>query len=336
MDKLRALEYFVAAARGQSFSAAARNHNVSVQAIAKLINALEHTLRVRLFERSAQGLSLTSSGAVYLESCASLLAQMAEADEQMKTAATRARGTVVVAVQQVIAQECLSPALPRFHARYPDIQLDLRDFLRDTDDQAEGVDVLLALGWPRTRQLVRRRIGTAGFVVCASPSYWAAHGVPKQPQDLAHHVCLLLRDRTDTVLDLWNFVRGEERVSVAVRGWLVTSNAHRDAVVSAALAGEGVARILDWTNRAELESGALVPVLSDWQSADAPPVNLLYRPSVRRVARVRLFIDFVADLFHELEAGRPLPIIAGEVPRWQRRAYGRASATIVAKPFATD
>jgi LysR family transcriptional regulator, regulator for bpeEF and oprC len=91
MDKLRALEYFVAAARGQSFSAAARSHNVSVQAIAKLINALEHTLRVRLFERSAQGLSLTSSGAVYLESCASLLAQMAEADEQMKTAATRAR-----------------------------------------------------------------------------------------------------------------------------------------------------------------------------------------------------------------------------------------------------
>jgi DNA-binding transcriptional LysR family regulator len=80
---------------------------------------------------------------VYLESCASLLAQMAEADEQMKTAATRARGTVVVAVQQVIAQECLSPALPRFHARYPDIQLDLRDFLRDTDDQAEGVDILL-------------------------------------------------------------------------------------------------------------------------------------------------------------------------------------------------
>ena len=336
MDKLRALEYFVAAARGQSFSAAARSQKVSVQAVAKLINALEHTLRVRLFERSAQGLSLTSSGAVYLESCASLLATLADMDEQMKTAATRARGTVVVAVQHVIAQECLSPALGRFHARYPDIQLDLRDFLRDSEDQAEGVDVLLAMGWPRTRELVRRQIGTAGFVVCASPSYWATHGMPQRPEDLTHHTCLLLRDRTDTVLDLWNFTRGEERVSVAVRGWLITSNAHRNAVVSAALAGEGVVCILDWTNRAELEAGALVPALSDWQVLDAPPVNLLYRPSVRRIARVRLFIDFVTDLFQELEVGRPRPIVVGEAPRWQRRAYGRASATIAAKPLATN
>ena len=115
---------------------------------------------------------------------------------------------------------------------------------------------------------------------------------------------------------------------MVARGWLTTSNAHRDLVIELALAGHGVIRILDWTNLPDLASGSLVRALEDWESTEAPPVNLLYRPSARRIPRVRLFIDFATELFHELDQGRGQQVIGTERPRWLWRHYGRASATL--------
>ena len=112
------------------------------------------------------------------------------------------------------------------------------------------------------------------------------------------------------------------------RGWLLTSNAHRDMVISHALAGEGVVRTLDWTNLHDIASGALVQALGDWESTEVPPVNLLYRASVRRIPRVRLFIEFVTELFLELETMRGQPVVASGRPDWLRRHYGRSSAML--------
>ncbi|MDW3684456.1 LysR family transcriptional regulator [Cupriavidus sp. CV2] len=330
MDRLRALHYFIAAAKANSFSGAARSMGVSVAAVSKLVTALERNLGARLFERYAHGLVLTASGASYLAACQPALAQLADADEQVSAASTRPRGTVVVGVQHVIAQQALAPALPRFNALYPDIQIDARDFRRITDEEIGGVDVLLVLGWPRVGELVQRSIGAAGFVVCAAPAYWAEHGMPQHPNDLSGHNCLTLRGNTGTLMDLWQFRRGDEEVSVPVRGWLVADNVHRDIVVSLALAGAGVVRILDWANREDLASGTLVPALTDWEPTEVPPVNLLYRPSVRRIPRVRLFIEFVTQLFREIELERERRISATETPDWlkAKRPYSRASASV--------
>jgi hypothetical protein len=87
-------------------------------------------------------------------------------------------------------------------------------------------------------------------------------------------------------------------------------------------------RVLDWANHAEIASGTLVPVLTDWQATDVPPVNLLYRPNVRRQARVRLLIDFVCDVFREIERKRGQHLVAAAPPRWLKRYYAKASATI--------
>jgi LysR family transcriptional regulator for bpeEF and oprC len=228
----------------------------------------------------------------------------------------------------VIAQEALAAALPRFNSLYPDIQIDLRHVMRVTDEEISGVDVFLVLGWPRASDLVQRRIGAAGFTVCAAPAYWAAHGVPRHPRDLERHNCLTIRGNVGTLLDLWQFRRGDEEVSVRIRGWLVADNVHRDVVVSLALAGAGVIRVLDWANRAELASGALVPVLTDWQLAEVPPVNLLYRPGASRPQRVRLFLEFVTQLFREIESRRGQPLVAGGPPGWLKRPYARASASV--------
>ena len=328
MDKLRALEYFVAAAHEKSFSGAARQLGVSVPAVAKLVAVLEKTLGVLLFERSSHGLVLTAAGGSYLDACLPALEQLTEADEQTRASVARAPGTVVVGVQHVIASGYLTRALPRFHLRYPEITLDIREFQRVTEEETSGIDVFLVMGWPNLPNLVQRRIAAGRFIVLASPDYWARHGMPQRPKDLERHNCLAIRSLDGTLMDLWEFRRGQEAEAVTVRGWLLTSNAHRDMVISHALAGEGVVRAMDWTNLDDLASGALVRALGDWESHGAPPVNLLYRASVRRIPRVRLFIEFVTELFLELETIRGQPVVDGGRPPWMGRNYGRASAML--------
>lgn len=330
MDKLRALQYFVAAADGASFSAAARSLGVSVAAVAKLVGLLERQLGIALFERHAGGLSLTAGGEAYLESCRPALDRLADADEQASARLTRLRGTVVVGVQLVIAQECLTAALPRFLALHPEIQLDVRYFMRVTEEQTRGVDAFLVMGWPQAGDLVQRHVGATSFVVCAAPSYWAQHGMPQHPSELEQHNCLCIRGNTGTLMDLWRFRRGDEVVSVSARGSVVVDNPHRDMVRDLAVAGHGVARLLDWHQRLgrELASGSLVPALTDWaMDEEVPPINLLYPPSVRRIPRVRAFLDFATQLFRDIEGQRQHRAPATAVPRWVQARRPRASAS---------
>lgn len=175
---------------------------------------------------------------------------------------------------------------------------------------------------------MQRLIGQSRFLVCASPGYWTACGIPQRPKDLERHVCLLFRTPDGTVHDLWEFERKGTTESVAASGWLISS--HRDVVLDAALEGDGVARMTDLTIRSHVRSGRLVPVLLDWDMRDAPPVSILYRPNQRRVPRVRLFIDFVTQLFREIDAERQERTgarFAAERPRWWAR-HGRASVAI--------
>ena len=330
MDRLRAIRYFSSAAEGASLSAAARQHGVSVAAVAKQIGALESELGVQLLERHATGVTPTVAGQAFMESCRPALVQLDDAVEQASASALRVQGTVVVGVQPVIAQEVLTAALPRFCALYPDIQLDVRYFMRMAELQDRSFDAVLVMGWPQqVGDLVGRALGATSFVVVASPAYWAAHGVPRHPSDLERHNCLCIRSNTGSVMDLWHFARGDERVSVAARGSFIVDNVHRDMVRDLVLSGVGVARLLDWHQRPgrEVARGLLVPALTDWVVDEVPPVNLLYPPSARRVPRVRVFLDWVAQLFADVERERQRPLPATAMPRWVTQRRPRASET---------
>jgi DNA-binding transcriptional LysR family regulator len=325
MDKLRALHYLVVAAEERSFSAAARRLGVSTAAVAKGVSALEREVGAALFERSARGLLATPAGARYLETCSPALHTLREAEEDLRARGSQARGRLVVGVQHVVARGCLTAELPRFHARHPEIELDVREVSRVTDETVSAVDVMVVLGWPKVEQAVQRRIGAGRFIVAAAPRYWAAHGAPQRPSDLVRHNCLLIRGVEGTLMDMWSFRRGSEQEDVVVKGWLLAANAQRDIAIQLALQGEGVVRLLDWANREELASGALVPALSDWESPEVPPVNLVYNPHMRRVPRARAFIDFVSGVFRDIDAARAQQLRPTERPLWQRRPYGKAS-----------
>jgi len=329
LDKLRSLQYFIAAAESGSFSQAARRLEVSIPAVAKLVSALERDLGVALFDRSPRGLVLTTHGSAYLEQCRPAVQILDDAEGQLRASVSRPRGVLVVGVQHLIAHTILAEAMPRFHARYPDIQLDLRDSTQVTgEEDLRSMDAFIAMSWPQTPGMIHRRVGTSRFRVCAARDYWIRHGMPEHPADLAHHNCLTIRTLRGALMDLWNFTRGKEKASVVVKGWLMASNTHRDTVIKLATAGHGVIRVLDFAHEVDLAEGRLVEALPDWEAADAPPVSLSYWPSGRRTARVRAFIDFIAQVFQEIDERRGAAQFYA-APRWTVSRFGRAS-TIVA------
>lgn len=327
MDKLRALQYFVAAAQEGSFSGAARQADVSVAAVAKMVDALERELGARLLDRSTRGLRLTARGEVFRERCVDLLAQLASAERSVAGREVQER-TLVVGTPALLSRAVLVPALPRFRQTHPHVNLVLRivENLTVTDTQAQGLDVLIALGWPRVLDMVQRRLAQSRLVVCAHPDHWRRHGVPQRPADLARHPCVLVRSPEGTVLDLWRHERGGEVEEVAVRGWLTCER--RDDAVQAVRSGHGVGRFADLSVWQDLREGALQPVLLDWDSRDSPPFNALTRAEARNDADTRAFVDFLAHLLGEIEAEcsqaigpRPSP----QRPHWYARRQGRAS-----------
>lgn len=180
--------------------------------------------------------------------------------------------------------------------------------------------------------MVRRAVAQPRLLTCAAPSYWAKYGVPQRPEDLAEHVCLLYCNDEGTVNDLWKYERGGESISTTARGWLVSNN--RVMTLDAAMSGEGVVRITDVLGIDQLRSGKLVPVLLDWEMADAPPFNLLYSANQRRNPRSRIFIDFVTNAFRELQMRSGFASNARqsiERPSWSQRGFRRASAVLRSK-----
>ena len=327
MDKFRALEYFVAAAEEGSLSGAARRLQVTVPAALKVIAGLEASLGATLFNRSSRGLELTADGERYLESCRPLLEQLAEADEAIRGATSRPHGTVVVGAPPYCQEYCLLPALPRFHARYPEVALDIRTVNRLNEPDAAAADVFVLFGWHEAPDFIHKRVAQTSYHVVASPSYWAAHGLPDRPKDLVAHQCLTFRNPEGTLLDFWEFDRGGEYETVTINGWLASTNP--DLVMGAALAGEGVARITYLRLFPHVASGALVPALNDWTIRHPPPVTVFFRPKHRRTPRIRLVVDFVIDTFARLQAERePDRSAPPRRPDWYFKQYGRSSRAV--------
>jgi DNA-binding transcriptional LysR family regulator len=133
-----------------------------------------------------------------------------------------------------------------------------------------------------------------------------------------------MRNPEGTVLDLWEFSKGNRQVAVPVKGNLVSDD--RNVIVDAAIAGMGVARLMTFTLREPTRDGRLVTALVDWEMAHPPPINLFYRPGFRRNPRVRPFVDFLVEHFRSLAADGPEHVVIPPEPYWYRVGTGRASA----------
>lgn len=326
MDKLRAIQYFNRAVESGSFAATARTFEVSPPAVTQLIAALERVLGVTLFHRTGRGLSLTADGARYYDAARKVVSDLTDIEQQLGTAGTKLRGTLTVGMRHSVGQNCVMPRMARFMLRFPEVELITKPAtIQDIDKQK--LDIAIMVGWPPKRNFVVRHLAQTRHVVCASAEYWARAGTPRDPDALREHQCLVFRNDEGVLVDRWSFEKGATHRVVNVTSRLQSDD--RSWLDAAACAGAGVIRLTDLTAEPYFSSGMLVPALTEWTSTEAPTIYALYRPGQRRSKLVRVFLDFLVEVFAELEQNRVPALTRGaprvREPEWFGRVQGRQS-----------
>jgi DNA-binding transcriptional LysR family regulator len=327
MDKMRAIQYFNRAAEAGTFAAAARSFDVSTPAVTQLVAALERSLGTTLFHRTGRGLALTADGERYYEVSRVAAAGLVEVEKRLGQRGAKPRGTLTVGMRSSVAQNCVMPRIARFLERFPDIELVAKPVETLEEFDAQDVDLVVTTGWPPERDFVVRPLAQTRNMVCASPEYWLREGKPEEPEALRNHHCLVFRSSGGALLDRWTFERNGERRTVDVSSRLLSY--HGTWIQEAACAGAGVIRAGDLSLVRFISSGLLVPALTDWEALDSPSHFVVYRQGQRRSKLVRVFVDFLIEVFAELEVHRPAalghPMLREPMPEWFGRARGRQS-----------
>jgi DNA-binding transcriptional LysR family regulator len=293
MDRLGTMEAFTAVVDAGSFSAAALRMRSSKSLVSRQIAALESALGARLFQRTTRSLTLTEEGRRYHAQVVRILADIAEANQSLSNLQAAPRGLLRVNAPMSFGYLHLAPAIPDFLQQCPEVELDLTMNDRYVDLIEEGVDLALRLGRLADSSLVARKLAPARRVVCASPAYLKARGVPETPDDLKQHQCLCYSNIAAN--DEWRFVRRDGKSwPVEVKGRLHANNG--DALREAALKDLGLVYLPTFIVGRDLQSGALVSVLTDYVAQDSG-LYAVY-PHARHLSpKVRAFVDFLASRF---------------------------------------
>ena len=285
-NQLPELVAFVESVEWSSFSAAARSLSTTPSAISKRVAKLEDRLGVRLLQRTTRSLSLTTEGIAYYERVSRLLRELEEADDAVSSGG-KPRGKLTISASLDFGQ-WLVQSVPEFLAQYPEIQIDLRLGDRRVDLVVEGIDVAIRLGDLEDSSLIRRHLGQARFVLCASPSYLKAHGTPTKPQDLVHHNCLRYLFNGQPVP--WEFFIDGAWQSILVNG---TFNSDNGGVLkNAAIAGLGITRLLNFQIREEVQQKRLELLFSK-QLPTGLVVQAVFTHQRNLSPRVQVFLEFL-------------------------------------------
>ena len=288
MDRLHAMLAFRAVADTGSFSAAGRALGRSKTVISKLVADLEGHLGARLLNRTTRSVSLTEVGRQYHARCVQLLADLDEMEGIAREAQASPRGHLRLAGPQTYGELYLVPALGAFADLHPGISVELTLTDRFVDLVEERFDLGIRIADLPDSTLVARRLADMRLVVCAAPSYLAAHGHPVEPQDLARHECII--DTNFRQPWLWPFGTDGTRSTVRVAGRFSVNSAR--AACDLAVAGAGIVMTPNFVADPHLSAGRLLPLLT----AHASPPRGIYAvyPHPRHVARrLRALIDFL-------------------------------------------
>jgi len=295
MDQIAAMRAFVRVVEAGNFSRAADLVNMPKPTLTKLVQQLETHLRTKLLNRTTRRVGVTPDGAAYYERAVALLGDLDELDGSLASSQASPSGRLRVDVGTSLALHILIPALPDFHARYPDIQLDLGVSDRPADLIAENIDCAIRGGDLIDPTLIARRIGEIGLIPCATPSYLQKYGEPQHPTDLAtgHMAVCYFSPRTGRRYP-FNVTRGEEELDIEIPSALAVNDS--TAYVAACLTGIGVGHLPDFMAEEHLASGALRRILPDW-TGETIVMHVVYAPNRHLSSRLRVFVDWVAELF---------------------------------------
>lgn len=294
MDRFDAMKTFARVADAGSFAAAAQTLGVAKSVVSKRVDQLEAHLGARLLHRTTRVVSLTEIGAAYYESCLRILADLEETESALGRLHAEPRGLLRVSSPTSFGTFQLGPALCRMQTRFPELRVELILNDRTPNPVEEGFDVAV---WDQPGDkgsLGESRIAPQRRLLVAAPSYLDRAGVPSGPNDLSNHAILHYSFLPDSG-NGWRLIgpAGQE-TTVRVRPRLSTNNGQ--VMRAACGAGNGIALLPSFLVGPEIRAGRLRPILPDWH----PPlywVGVLYPPTRRLSAKVRLFLDLMHETF---------------------------------------
>lgn len=307
MDRLQAMEAFVATVDAGSLAAAARQLGVSPPMVGKHIRALEAHLGASLLKRTTRRQSLTELGRTYHERCKRVLGELRQAEASVDALRSAPRGCLRISAPVSFGTQCLSPALVDFLAPHPELSVELILNDRLVDLVADEFDVAVRIGKLADSSLIARRLAPYAMAICAAPSYLARAGTPQSPPDLERHQCLGFTH--------WKRGSGwrlgpDDNPTPALSRFV--SN-HGPALRAAALQGFGLVLQPRVLVADDLAAGRLVPVLEK-SVPPALPVHLVYPRDRLLLPKLRSFIDFAVQRFG-VSLEEPAPNIKGARPK---------------------
>ena len=295
MDRLDAIRLFVRLVECGSFSAVGREEGIGQPAVSKQIVALERHLGAQLVLRTSRQVVITEVGQTFYESAKQWVDDFDAIESSVGDRQRSPRGLVRLNTAPGHGRLCITPLLPEFFRRYPDVAVELSVSELHVDLVGEGVDLAIRHGRLLDSSLTARKLSETDLVLAASSGYLAAKGVPTRLSDLDMHTCIVFargRERRP-----WSLKVGQESVSYVPHGSLLTGDAEH--IRAAVLCGLGISQVPFWLLADEIRSGQVEVLLPDLQP-ERLPMYLVY-PAGRRVPmKVRVFIEYLVSAF-----GRP-------------------------------
>ena len=292
MDQVKAMKVFVRIYERASFTQAADDLNLPRATLTHTLNQFEAWLGTRLLERSTRKVRPTLDGEAYYQRCVQLLAELEEAELAFRSVAPK--GRLRVDLHGTLARHYVIPALPQFMARHPDIELSISEADRQVDLISEGIDCVLRAGTLSDSTLIGKRVANLRQITCASPAYLRKYGEPQNLDDLKNHRAVNYVSRTTAKLFPFEFMVDGELREVAIDGAVSVFGA--EIYAASAIAGLGLIQCPHYRMETQIAQGLIKDILI--KTPPPPmPVSVLYPHNRHMSPRVRVFVDWLGEVF---------------------------------------
>lgn len=295
MSSLDDLRFFVLIARLGSLTAVAREMGLTLAAVSKRLTQLEQRLGVQLVLRTTRRLDLTVEGERYAEGARPIIHQLDELESVVSNSQALLTGRLTINASFGFGRRFIAPLISAFQWQHPELDIDLQLTSQPLNFLDSSVDIDLRVGEPPDSRLVAIKLMTNSRVVCASQAYLDKNGIPESVTDLAQHNCIVLR-QYESDYSLWRFTREGREYVQKVSGSLSSNDG--ETVVHYAREGHGIILRSRWDIKTDLQQGALIPVLTDYQ-APAADIYAVYTYRKHVPARIKVFITYLKQRLSE-------------------------------------
>lgn len=294
---IRTLLIFTEVYDAQNFSVVARRQGISASQVSRIIHQLEDALEQQLFYRNTRAVMPTESGRLFIGYARTMISNLDRARRELNESTQEPSGPIRINAPVFFGQKHIAPALPELVERYPRLTIALNLTDDYIDPHRDAADVIFRIGTLSDSTLHARVFGQQFYSLAAAPAYLKRYGVPKGPEDLARHRCLVYGGASGP--NRWLLRQpGTEWTHYPVPALMLSNNA--ETLLTAALGGMGIVLFPDWLIAERLRCGELVALLPDIDvsiKSVAQTIAAIYPNTRHSMLNVRAVIDYYVEVF---------------------------------------